>query len=73
VGRPGRQDGGAAVRGEFFVRALQARLVAARHDHAALELIAHDGAGDAPKNAKARVWLAIQSGTCWVRVTSAYV
>jgi hypothetical protein len=24
-----------------------------------------------PKKARARVWLAIQSGTCWVRVASA--
>jgi hypothetical protein len=24
-----------------------------------------------PKKAKARAWLAIQSGTCWVRVASA--
>ena len=37
------------VLGELLVRALQARLVAARHDDAALELVAHDGGGDPAK------------------------
>ena len=44
---PRRQDGGAVVGGKFLVRALQARLVAAGEDDAALELIAHDGTRDA--------------------------
>ena len=45
--RPRRQDGGAVVRRELFVGALQARLVAAGYDDAALELVAHDGGRDA--------------------------
>jgi hypothetical protein len=46
-GRPGRQDGGAVVGGELLVGALQAGLIATRHDDAALELVAHDSARDA--------------------------
>ena len=47
LGRPRRQDGGAVVRRELFVGALQARLVAAGHHDAALELVAHDRGRDA--------------------------
>ena len=45
--RPRGQDDGAVVLREFLVGPLHARLVAARHDDAALELIGHDGLGDA--------------------------
>ena len=41
------QDDGAVVLREVVVGPLHARLVAARHDDAALELIGHDGLGDA--------------------------
>jgi heme/copper-type cytochrome/quinol oxidase subunit 2 len=49
---PRRQDGGAVVFGEFFVGAVQARLVAAGQDDAALELVAHDGGRDAAEGGK---------------------
>jgi hypothetical protein len=45
--RPRGQDDRAVVLREFVVGPLQARLVAARHDDATLELIGHDGLGDA--------------------------
>ena len=72
VRRPRGQDHRAVVLGELLVGALQAGLVAARDGDAALELVADHGAPvTPPKNSKARWWLAIQSGTCWVRVASA--
>src|SRR5205809_4121668 len=45
--RPRREDDRAVVLREFVVGPLEAWLVAARHDDAALELIGHDGPGDA--------------------------
>jgi hypothetical protein len=69
---PGRQDGRAVMLGELFGGPLQAGLVAAGHDDAALELVADDGCRDpAEEVGKARAWLAIHCGTCWVRVASA--
>src|SRR6266446_9804189 len=46
---PRRQDDGAVVQREFVIGPLHARLVAARDDDATLELIGHDGRGDAAK------------------------
>ncbi len=50
---PRRQDDGAVVQREFVIGPLHARLVAARDDDAALELIGHDGRGDAAKELEA--------------------
>ena len=47
--RPGRQDDRAVVLRELLVRLLQPRLVPARDDDAALQLVGHQGGGDAPK------------------------
>ena len=47
VGRARGHDHRAVVLGELLVGALQAGLVAARDDHAALELVADDGGRDA--------------------------
>jgi hypothetical protein len=66
--RPRRQDGGAVVLGELLVRALRAGFVSTGEDDVALER-SHTTALVTPlKKAKARAWLAIQLGTCWVRV-----
>jgi len=50
---PRRQDDGAVVPREFVIGPLHARLVAAWDDDAALELIGHDGRGDAAKELEA--------------------
>jgi hypothetical protein len=47
--RPGREDDGAVVLRKVVVRPLHPRLVATRHDDAALELIGDDGLGDPAK------------------------
>jgi hypothetical protein len=57
--------------GEILVGALQPWLVATGHDDVALELVAHDRGRDAAEEGEGAGRLAIQSGTCWVRVASA--
>jgi hypothetical protein len=69
AGRPRRQDGGAVVGGEFLVRALQARFVAAGEDDAALEL-SHHGTRDATEERRPGV-AGDPVGHLWVRVASA--
>jgi hypothetical protein len=66
------QDDGAVVLREVVVRPLHARLVAARGDDTAFELIGHDGRADSAKELEGLV-ARDPVRTCCVRVASAYV
>ena len=72
--RAGRQDRRPVVRAELGIEALHAGLVATRHGHAALELVAHDGGrhaaeeGEGPRVARDPVGELLRARRLGVRV-----